>query len=115
MTCRTSPDKSEMPKAIVCVATGRENDWEAFCLDFDLAVQGKSFEEVRVSLGRAIDMYLSSALAEPEPIRSRLLARKAPFSVRLMWACRVFWSTLSIHVTRRDSYPATVEFVACPA
>jgi hypothetical protein len=104
-----------MPKAVVCVASGRANDWEAFSLDFDLAVQGRSFEEVRLSLSRAIDMYLESALAEPEPIRSRLLARRAPFLVRLMWAWRVFWSTLSIHAAHRDSGPATVEFIACPA
>ena len=104
-----------MSKAVVCVASGRGTDWEAFCLDFDLAVQGRSFEEVRSSLGRAIDMYLDSVLKEPEPLRSRLLARKAPFLVRLSWAWRVFWSTLSIHATRRDSYPATVEFIACRA
>jgi predicted RNase H-like HicB family nuclease len=100
---------------IVCIATGRANQWEAFCLDFDIAVQGRSFEEVRRSLSDAIEMYLEVALAEPEPHRSRLLARKAPFLVRLMWAWRVFWSTLSVRATRRDSNPATVEFIACPA
>ena len=104
-----------MPRVIQCVASGHGTEWEAFCLDYDLAVQGQSFEEVRSSLAKAIDMYLGSALAEPEPIRSRLLARRAPFLVRLMWAWRVFWSTLAIHATRRGSYPATVEFVACPA
>jgi predicted RNase H-like HicB family nuclease len=77
---------------LVCIVTGRANDWEAFCLDFDLAVQGGSFEEVRLSLNHAIEMYLNDALAEPEPepIRSRLLARCVPFFVRLMWAWRMF-------------------------
>lgn len=112
----TSPiGKRTMPRVIQCIASGHGTDWEAFCLDYDLAVQGRSFEEVRLSLAKAIDMYLDSALAEPEPLRTRLLARRAPFRVRLMWAWRVFWSTLAIHAARRDSYPATVEFVACPA
>ena len=104
-----------MDRRLVGIARGRGDDWEAFCLDFDLAVQGRSFEEVKASLMRAIAMYLDAALSEPEPLRSRLLARKAPFFVRLMWAVRVFWSALSIHATRRDSIPDTVEFIACPA
>jgi hypothetical protein len=104
-----------MSQSVICVASGRGTDWEAFCLDFDLAVQGRSFGEVHASMNRAIAMYVNSALAEPEPIRSRLLARKAPFLVRLTWALRVFWSTLLIHATRRGNRHATVEFIACPA
>lgn len=104
-----------MPEAILCVASGHGSQWEAFCLDFDLAVQGRSFEEVRRLLQRAIEMYIDAAAKEPEPIRSRLLGRKAPFLVRLMWAWRVFWSTLSIRATRRGNVSATVEFIACPA
>ncbi len=104
-----------MPKAVLCVASGHGSQWEAFCLDFDLAVQGESFEEVRRLLTDAIEMYVQTAEAEPEPNRSRLLARKAPFLVRLMWAWRVFWSTLLIRATRRDGNPATVEFITCPA
>lgn len=104
-----------MPQALVCVASGRGSQWEAFCLDFDLAVQGRSFEEVRQLLTGAIEMYIDAAVKEPEPFRSRLLGRKAPFWVRLMWAWRVFWSTLSIRATRRGNNPATVEFIACPA
>lgn len=104
-----------MDREVVGIARGRGDDWEAFCLDFDLAVQGRSFEEVRKSLVRAIELYLEAALSEPEPLRSRLLARRAPFLVRLMWACRVFWSALSTHATHRDRNPSTVEFLACPA
>jgi hypothetical protein len=104
-----------MSKAVLCVASGHGSQWEAFCLDFDLAVQGQSFEEVRELLRVAIEMYVQSANAEPEPNRSRLLARKAPFLVRLAWAWRVFWSTLLIRATRRNGNPATVEFITCPA
>jgi hypothetical protein len=106
---------SEIKGILLGFARGRGDRWEAFCPDFDLAVQGRSFEEVRVSLVRAIEMYLDSALAEPEPLRSRLLARRAPFFVRLTWAFRVFWSALFSRATHRDRNPATVEFDACPA
>jgi hypothetical protein len=102
-------------KAVLCVASGQGSRWEAFCLDFDIAVQGQSLEEVRELLRDAIEMYVQTADAEPEPNRTRLLARKAPFLVRFMWAWRVFWSTLLIRATRRDGDPATVEFITCPA
>jgi hypothetical protein len=81
-----------MPKAVQCIMSGHGCQWEAFCLDFDLAVQGQSLEEVRELLRTAIEMYVQAAAAEPEPNRPRLLARKAPFLVRLAWAWRVFWS-----------------------
>jgi hypothetical protein len=103
-----------MSKAVLCVASGQGSEWEAFCLDYDLAVQGQSFEEVRRLLKDAIEMYVDTAVKEPEPNRSRLLARKAPFSVRLMWAWRLFWSTLFVRATRRGGESATFEFVTCP-
>ena len=104
-----------MSKAVLGIASGHGPRWEAFCLDFDLAVQDQSLEEVRLLLRDAIEMYVQTAEAEPEPNRSRLLARKAPFLVRLMWAWRAFWSTLLIRATRRDGNPATVEFITRPA
>jgi predicted RNase H-like HicB family nuclease len=105
---------SETKQSLVCIATGHGNEWEAFCLDFDLAVQGNSFEEVRGFLHEAIRVYVESALAEQEPDRSRLLARKAPFFVRFSWGWRLFWLTI-FGRTRRDEN-ATVEFpIACPA
>ena|SRR5215467_6141897 len=105
---------SEAKEAVVCIATGRGDQWEAFCLDFDIVVQGRSFDEVRCYLNDAIVMYLEAVLAEPEPDRSRLLARKAPFFVRLMWAWRSLRSTVSGRTRGDDS--AIVEFpVACPA
>jgi predicted RNase H-like HicB family nuclease len=104
-----------MPKQpLVCIATGQGDEWEAFCLDFDLAVQGRSFEEVKCDLRQAINMYVEAALAEPEPARSRLLSRDAPFFIRLMWAWRLFIVTISRRANRDISAP--IEFpVTCPA
>jgi predicted RNase H-like HicB family nuclease len=99
---------------LICIATGHGDEWEAFCLDFDLAVQGRSFEDVKRDLHQAIEMYVESALAEPEPARSRLLSREAPFSVRLIWGWRLFLATISRRANRDASGP--IEFpVTCPA
>jgi predicted RNase H-like HicB family nuclease len=92
-----------MPRNLACFAYGREGEWEAFCLDFDLAVQGQSFEQVKEALGQAIDDYVDSALAEDEPAKSQLLARRAPLKVRLMWALRVFRDTIGGRSRNHDS------------
>jgi hypothetical protein len=98
---------------LVCVARGHERIWEAFCLDFDLAVQGHSLEEVRDTLELAIKDYVDTANAENEPTRSQLLNRRAPFFVRLGWAFRFFTRTISGR--NRDS-DSTVGFpVSCHA
>ncbi|WP_256445687.1 hypothetical protein [Skermanella sp. TT6] len=44
-----------MRRAFACIAEGRDGEWEAFCLDLDLAVAGTSFEEVYRDLNKAID------------------------------------------------------------
>lgn len=99
---------------LVCIAVEHSDGWEAFCLDFDLAVQGRSFDEVKRDLHQAIKMYVEAASAEPEPARSQLLCREAPFFTRLMWAWRLFLATISRRANRDTSAP--IEFpVACPA
>jgi hypothetical protein len=83
-----------------CVAAGHDDQWEAFCLDLDLAVQGNSFEEVRNSLNKAINVYVKSASAQPEPDRTRLLHRKAPVLVRLRWVLLALWPRWGRHNAR---------------
>lgn len=87
--------------------------WEAFSLDFDLAVQGRSFEEVSEGLKEAISTYLKDVAVEQEPARSRLLRRRVPMRVRLMWAWRFFWFALW---GRKPDSDSTVWLpVVCPA
>ena len=70
-------------RTLHCYAEGRDGEWEAICLDLDIAVQGRSFEEVFASLQEAIAVYLETvAELQPEERRS-LLKRSAPLSVRL--------------------------------
>lgn len=98
-----------------CVARSyREGEWEAICLDFDLAVQGATFEEVQANLNEAIGAYAAAALEEPEPSRSYLLTRRAPFLTRLAWT----WPLVvrSIFKKRDDHHDdSSVGFaVSCP-
>ncbi len=98
---------------LVCVAHGHGQDWEAFCLDFDLAVQGQSLADVRDRLEDAIDDYVQAAMAETDPARTQLLSRRAPFLLRLRWALRFFIATVS---GRSGSNDSTVGFpVTCHA
>ena len=69
-------------RSLRCYAEGGNGDWEAICLDFDIAAQGSSFEEVFGSLRKAISLYLDSVTDLPPQERHALLHRAAPFSVR---------------------------------
>jgi predicted RNase H-like HicB family nuclease len=66
-----------------CYAEGQGGDWEAICLDLDIAVQGSSFEEVFAALQQAISLYLESVADLPPQERRSLLHRPAPLPVRL--------------------------------
>jgi predicted RNase H-like HicB family nuclease len=70
-------------KTLHCYAEGQDGDWEAICLDLDIAVQGRTFEEVFGSLREAIKLYLDSVSSLPADERRSLLHRPAPILVRL--------------------------------
>jgi len=102
-----------MPKYFFGVAQGAGSEWDAFSLDFDLAVQGDSFDEVRGRLEEAITEYVNCALAEPPQVRRKLLSRKAPLHVRLFWGYRFLRASLS---GREDARISTAGFpVPCHA
>ena len=69
-------------RSLRCYAEGRDGEWEAICLDLDIAVQGSSFEEVFSSLQQAISLYLASVTDLPPQEQRALLHRPAPFPVR---------------------------------
>lgn len=84
-----------MARTLRCYAEGRDDSWEAICLDLDIAVQGESFAEVLDSLNEAISLYLESVSELPEEERASLLNRPAPWSVRtrfLRFAVRSFFA-----------------------
>jgi predicted RNase H-like HicB family nuclease len=84
-------------RTLHCYAEGRDGEWEAICLDLDIAVQGQSFEEVCASLRQAISLYLET-LADLEPKqRQSLLRRSAPLSVRLKFLAHAVRGLFSDH------------------
>lgn len=72
-----------MTRTVSCFAHGRDGAWEAICLDYDLAVAGRSFEEVKSLLDHAVVTYVEDARREDPRSRNLLLNRRAPFHVRL--------------------------------
>jgi predicted RNase H-like HicB family nuclease len=82
-------------RTLHCYAEGQDGEWEAICLDLDIAVQGRSFEEVFLSLKEAISLYLES-VADLQPGEQRsLLYRSAPLSVRLKFLGHAIWGLFS--------------------
>lgn len=51
-------------------------------MDFDIAVEGSSLDDVRAVLAAAIRSYVEDAVAERQPTTERLLQRRTPFWVR---------------------------------
>ena len=72
-----------MRKVLRCYAEGRNGEWEAICLDLDIAVQENSFENVFQALNEAIALHFEAVSALPESEHAHLLDRPAPLSLRL--------------------------------
>ena len=88
--------------------------WEAFCLDFDIAVQAKTFDAAKDCIEQAIATYVQDAMKEAEPHKSRLLNRRAPLWVRLMWGWRFFRE--AVRDGRNPGKNVAIGFpVTCPA
>ena len=65
-----------------CYAYGSDENWEAVCVDLDIAVFGASVSEVEEALDRCIQMYLERVADLPAEERRRFLTRKSPWYVR---------------------------------
>jgi hypothetical protein len=78
-----------MSKLLRCYAEHHGGQWEAFCVDFDIAVQSSTFEEVYRVLDIAVTDYVKRANELPAQDRRRLLHRRVPFRSRLwfLFAC----------------------------
>ena len=84
-----------MSRTLLCFAHGGEGGWEAICLDFDISVQGRNFEEARALLSEAIATYIQDVMQEEPAARTRLLNRRVPFHIRLGFVVRFLISLIS--------------------
>lgn len=74
------------PRNLWSYAHGDASGWEAICVDLDIAVQGRSLDEVRGLLAEAVETYVEDAQREAPAAAKRLLNRRAPWSVRVKFA-----------------------------
>ena len=95
-----------------CIALGRDGLWEAICLDLDLAVHGRTFEEAAASLNEAIAMHLEHVMSLPADERERLLHRPVPLLTRLRFAAQAFLLALTRDGSEGYQHHYTIP---CPA
>jgi hypothetical protein len=80
----------------LCYAEAVENRWAAYCLTFDLAVEGTSLTDVRAKLTDQIELYLETVRELPPADQRRLLKRRAPwreFANFFYWFTRTLFTT----------------------
>jgi predicted NBD/HSP70 family sugar kinase len=83
-----------MTQKLFCFARGRVGDWEAICLNYDIAVHGRSFDEVSKLLEISIEDYVESAVKESPEAARRLLERSVPLHVLLSYIVAFLWHNL---------------------
>ena len=102
-----------MNRIIRCHAEGIPGAWEAICLDFDLSVQGESFEQVYRDLNTSIEIYMEYVNGLPEAERAAFARRRVPLTLRL----RFLWYVIRGLFDGNDASNKTRhEYTApCPA
>lgn len=101
-------------RSVLCAAYGREGDWEAICLDLDIAVQGANYEMVRDALNHAIASYIEDARKERPEVQEKLLNRKAPLLARLRIAFMLVAASV-FHHKGGDGNHFEAHRLPCPA
>jgi predicted RNase H-like HicB family nuclease len=99
-------------RTLHCYAEGQDGDWEAICLDLDIAVQGHSFEEVIGSLREAISLYLETVSDLPADQQPALLSRPVPFAVRLKFLAHAARGVFSSDLGDRERHQFTMPLAA---
>ncbi len=79
-------------RKLTCYAWGKPGDWEALCVDLDIAAEGSSFEEVKRDLELAVEDFLDYASELPELDRKSVLSYRTPWPLRMQLALRYRWS-----------------------
>ncbi|RXF75531.1 hypothetical protein [Hansschlegelia zhihuaiae] len=101
-------------RTLQCFAFGRPGDIQAICVDLDIAVEARTFDEAKARLNQAIGEYIKSAMAESPEVAQQLLHRRAPLFLRLKLAFGYFLHTMRTDSRERDEVRAGFD-IACPA
>lgn len=74
-----------------CYIIKYKDQWQAFCIDLNLAAQGDSLIEVKAKLESMIETYVYDALVgDDKEYADQLLNRKAPFKFQLTYYAILF-------------------------
>lgn len=96
-------------RTLRCYVHGRDHDWQAICVDLDLAVQASSKRAAQKALEEAIISYIEDARAEAPEVARQLLARRAPWHVR----AKLHLASVLYRLRTRGEKTANFE-VPCP-
>ena len=103
--CSTEKASShEKAQRCRCYAYGRGTEWQAICIDFDIAVHGSSSEEAKRSLGVGIGLFLESVADLPSGDRRHLLRRRSPWRVRAWLASGALLSRWAGHARWKSGF-----------
>ncbi len=69
----------------LCYFERSGDEWEGISVDYDIAVCGRSADEVKTLLKSAILSYIEDANKEEKEARERLLNRRVPKMLQLQW------------------------------
>lgn len=97
---------------LTCYAFGGGKSWEAICVDFDIAVSGRSLVEVEASLRECIALYLEEVAEADEEDQRRLLARRSPRLLRWRLALMTRVSRLRADIGRPRKFMLQPEWPA---
>jgi hypothetical protein len=98
---------------MICIE-GVKDCWEAVCLDFDIAVQGKTLDDALASMKDAILMYLERVYELPDVERDAFLRRRAPWRVRFSFLMHAFLHGLRFRDEANGKTRAEI-LMPCPA
>ena len=65
-----------------CYAYKTGGRWHGICTDLDIAIDGRSYQEIKVSLETCTEMYLDGIAELQEDERRQFLTRRAPWHIR---------------------------------
>lgn len=101
-------------RRLFCYIEGRGDEWEAICLDFDIAVHGGSLYEVKSLLVEAVNTYFEDVAKEAPAVRATLLNRRVPLHVRIGIVAALLWHMLRGGNESGPDFEARFE-IPCPA
>ena len=104
-------------RKLTCYAWGKPGDWEALCVDLDIAAEGETFEQVRSELSDAVETFVDYVWELPEIERRTLLNRKAPLNIRfrLAIASKLFGFTSALKLGAGGRGIHRAEFSVTPS